>query len=289
MIARFWWLLRRAFISTYEDGCLGIAKGAAYSALLAFVPVLTAVATLLVQAKADEVAGAILTFLFEVVPPGAEEVVRYSFTARGERPLWLLILATLLSVWAASGVMASLMEGFQAAYRLPSGRPMLKQRGVAILLVLVSAVPGLGASVLLVYGDKIQRWVFSWIGVIPQGEDLRGWVVFVGHAGRFVISMGAAALVTALLYYLGPNRRQRWRASWPGAWLAASLWLVSTTGFGWYVRNIANYNVLYGSIGAVIVMLVWMYVLSVIALLGCEYNAELERWQNIYQRRTTSQ
>jgi membrane protein len=60
---------------------------------------------------------------------------------------------------------------------------------------------------------------------------------------------------------------------WPGAWLATILWLIATSGFAWYVRNIANYNVLYGSIGAVIALLVWMYLLAVIALVGCEYNA----------------
>jgi membrane protein len=64
---------------------------------------------------------------------------------------------------------------------------------------------------------------------------------------------------------------------WPGAILSTLLWLVSTSGFAWYVRNITNYNVLYGSIGTGIALLVWMYVLSAIAMFGCEFNAEYER------------
>ena len=83
--------------------------------------------------------------------------------------------------------------------------------------------------------------------------------------------------VTATLYYYGPYRRQRWRYVWPGAILATVLWLGATSGFAWYVRNIGHYNVMYGSVGAGIALLVWMYVLAIIALIGCEFNAEFER------------
>jgi membrane protein len=79
------------------------------------------------------------------------------------------------------------------------------------------------------------------------------------------------------MYLLGPNRPQRWRFVWPGAIVATVIWLAATQGFAWYVRDIADYNLLYGSIGAVIALLVWMYVLAAIALIGCEFNAEYER------------
>ena len=67
---------------------------------------------------------------------------------------------------------------------------------------------------------------------------------------------------------------------WPGAVLATLLWLLATSGFGWYVRHVANYNVVYGSIGAGIALLVWMYLMAAIALIGCEFNAEYERSQS---------
>jgi membrane protein len=88
------------------------------------------------------------------------------------------------------------------------------------------------------------------------------------------VSVGAIVLGTSLLYCLGPNPTRPIRSVLPGALLATALWWLTTTGFAWYVRNIANYNVLYGSVGAVIALLVWMYLLSVIALIGCEYNAQ---------------
>src|SRR5690348_7925808 len=127
-LSRYWALFRRACIAAYEDNCFGIAKGAAYSALLAFFPILASLAAILVQANAESVSHIISQFLFEVVPPGSEELVEYEFAVKGQRPIWLIIAATLLSLWAASGVMISLMEGFQAAYRLPAGRPFLRQR-----------------------------------------------------------------------------------------------------------------------------------------------------------------
>ena len=83
--------------------------------------------------------------------------------------------------------------------------------------------------------------------------------------------------VAAALLFFGPYRPQRWRYVWPGAVLAAALWLLTTMGFGWYVRHMAHYNVMYGSVGAGIALLVWMYLLAASALIGCEFNAAYER------------
>ena len=270
-------VFRRAFVTAYENNCFGLAKGAAYSALLAFFPVLTTLTAILVQANALSVSRMLSSLIFEVVPPGTEEIVLYNFTERGQRPVSLLIIATLLALWAASGVMASLMQGFQAAYRIKQGRPFLKQRAMAILLVIFVAVPIVAASGLIVFGAKAERLVFTAVGLLQEEQQLRGWVSFLGQLLRYAVALGAIVFSTALLYYMGPNRRNKLRNVLPGAAVATALWWAATTFFGWYVRNIANYNVLYGSIGAVVALLVWMYLLSVIALYGCEYNAERDR------------
>jgi membrane protein len=94
---------------------------------------------------------------------------------------------------------------------------------------------------------------------------------------RYVLALITTTLVNCTLYYYGPYRKQRWNAIWPGAILATVLWLLATLAFGWYVRNLANYNVLYGSVGTSIALLVWMYLIAAIALVGCEFNAEWER------------
>src|SRR5262249_54156158 len=140
---------------------------------------------------------------------------------------------------------------------------------VAIALVLMTAAPVIAASLLLVLGDRVETYLMTALGWVPEGERLRGGLLFASFAARYAVAFGSISVAAAVLYYVGPNRRQHWRNVWPGAFVATVLWLIATVIFAWYVRNIANYNVMYGSIGAVIALLVWMYVLAVIALTGC--------------------
>ena len=275
-VQRFWGLFQQASIAAYEDNCFGIAKGAAYSSLLAFFPVLASLAAILASVNASAVARVFSRLLYLVIPPGTEDLVRSQFAAGNQRSGWLILSATLLSTWAASGAMMTLMEGFDAAYRLPSGRPFLKQRGVAVLLVFIAAVPAVGSSILIVFGARIEQWMLATLGLGPK-EDLRVSVVLAFGLLRYLVALGATVLVTGLMYYTGPNRQMRFRSVWPGAILATVLWSLATTLFALYVRHIANYSVLYGSIGAVIALVVWMYLLAVISLFGCEYNAVRER------------
>jgi membrane protein len=277
VISRFWSHVRKATFASYEDGCFGIAKGAAYSALLAFFPVITTIATVLVQANADAVARVVARLLSDVIPPGAEPVVRDLFKVEGKQPISLLVVAILVSAWAGSGFMLSLMEGFRAIYHIPSGRSMVKERLVAMGLVFVSAVPVLGASALIVAGNRARAWLIEWLGLADSGSGLRSSVQLAGQAITLLIAVGSIIAVTALVFYFGPNRRQRLIQVMPGAVLATLLWLLSTLAFGWYVRSIGNYNVLYGSVGTGLALLVWSYLLAVIMLIGCEFNALRER------------
>ena len=274
---QFFLLLNRALIATQIDGCLGVAKAAAYSGLLALFPVLTSITTILVQANASAVSARLAQFLFDVVPPGTEELILQSVTVRGARPVVVIVVAALLSVWGASGLIASLMEGFQSVYKIPTGRPIVKQRLVAIMLVMATVLPAVFASALVLFGDNIERELFRRIGGLGGEVQVRGWVRLISTGTRYLLELATITGVMSVMYYFGPNRKQRWRNVWPGALLATALWLITTLAFGWYVRNLAQYNVLYGSIGGVIAMLVWMYLLSAIALLGCEFNAERER------------
>jgi membrane protein len=269
--------LRRALVGVYENGALGFAKGAAYSALLAFFPILTPLTTVLIRANAEAVSRKIAGFVFEVAPPGTEELIRYQFMERGARPVTLPVLATILSLWAASGVMMSLLDGFRAARKRKDPRGVIVKRLVAVALVVISALPVVGASSLMIFGDRAERTLLSSIGLLEAGQALAGPVEWLGKALRYLLAFGATVLVTGLLYWLGPQPRCRCRSVWSGAWLATILWLAVTLLFAWYVRNIASYNLLYGSIGAAIALLVWMFLLAVIALLGFEFVCAGER------------
>jgi membrane protein len=270
-------LLRSALVAAYRDGCLGTAKGAAYSSLLSFFPLLATIGTVLVHTRADFVSRQISGFLAEILPPGTHHLVFQYFAVRGKQPFFIPLTGMLVSIWAASGAIVSLMEGFRVAYRIPSGRPFLRQRAVALLLVLSAAVPTLAASILILFGVRAERWLVQALGLWPAGTDLRSGVFVLGSVTRYAIALGAIGLGAAILYRFGPNRPQRWNRVWPGAVLATVLWFGATSLFGWYTRHIANYNVVYGSVARVILVLVWLYLLAVIALIGCEFNAQCER------------
>lgn len=289
LLARTWWLLKRSCLAAYEDNCFSVAKGAAYSFMLSLFPILTTLTSILVQVHARSIVRVIATFLQQVLPPGAADLVLSRLLQRGSRPITLPVIAVLLSLWAGSGAMISLMEGFQAAYRIPSGRPFVKQRAMAIFLVLIAAFPAVGASSLIIFGNRIETAFIHWIGV----SDVSTPVEIAWRVGRYVVAFCTTTLVTGLLYYFGPNHRpeprqlrhkarSRFMRVWPGAFLATVLWLVSTAGFAWYVgHRISNYNIFYGSIGTVIVLLIWLYLVACIALLGCEFNAERERIESM--------
>jgi membrane protein len=271
------YLLKSTLLAALDDGCFGIAKGAAYSALLSFFPVLTSAATILVQTRADFVAQTLTQFLQQVVPPGSADIVINQFRVKGQRPLALLIFAGITSLWAASSVIKSLMEGFHAAYRIPRTRSFVHETGLAIALVLLAVVPIVVASILIVFGSEVEQEVLKLLAVDPILNPVAGLWQLLSRLARYLVAFLAVSGLTASLYYYGPYRKQRWAFVWPGAILSTLLWLASTSGFAWYIGNITNYNVLYGSIGTGIALLVWMYVLAAIAILGCEFNAEYER------------
>jgi membrane protein len=285
--AHIWWLLRRAFVAAYEDNCFSIAKGAAYSALLSLFPVLTTLTIILLEVNAEPVVHVIARFVRQVVPPGTEDLVLSRLHEQGPRPISLPVIAILVSLWAGSGGMVTLMEGFQAAYRIPTGRPFLKQRAMAIFLVLIAAFPAVGASALILFGNRIEIAFVHWIGI----AELSAPVELAWRIGRYLLAFCTTTFVTGLLYYFGPNhrpepermkhaKRSRFLRVWPGAFLATILWLLATLAFAAYVAH-AHYNAFYGSLGTVIVLLIWLYLISCIALIGCEFNAERERAESM--------
>ena len=273
-IVRVMRVLRISVVAAYEDNCFGVAKGAAYSGILSLFPVMTTITALLVQANAAAVARVISRIMFDAAPPGTQDLLQNYFSIGGKRPVSLLVVASLVSIWAASGAMMSLMEGFQGAYRIPAGRPFLTQRAVAAVLVLCAVLPMVGGSTLILFGNRAESVIDKLMGF---GTEAAAWVMVLGKILRYVLAFVSIVAAASLLYRIGPNRRMAFRNVWPGSVLATAVWFLVTIVFGWYVRNIANYNVLYGSIGAVIALLVWMYVLAVVALIGCEFNAAWEK------------
>ena len=273
----FAWLIRRSFFAAFDDNSFSTAKGAAYSALLSFFPVLASSAAILVQTRTEFVSRTIENLVSEIVPPGTEDLVVQQFRITGARPLSVLVVAGLISLWAAASAVKSLIEGFQIIYRIPRDRGFFHLSCVAIGIVLLSAVPLVCAAFVIFFGSQVESTVLHWMKVDPFLSPL-SWVArLVSRGARYTLAFSTSGLVACVLYYVGPFRNQRWRYVWPGAMLTSVLWLAATFGFAWYVRHLAHYNVMYGSVGAGIALLVWMYIMAAISLIGCEFNAEYER------------
>ena len=169
-----------------------------------------------------------MSFLSQILPPGTEEVVLQQFRYRGRRPIALLVVAVVLSLWAASSVIKSLIDGFNAAYRVPRNRSMLAHSAVGMMLALLSVVPLLGASSLILFGGSVEAAVMKMIRVDPVLNPLAGGWELLSRVMRYAVAFAATATLTAILYFYGPYRKQRWHSVWPGAILATILWLLGT-------------------------------------------------------------
>jgi membrane protein len=166
--------------------------------------------------------------------------------------------------------MISLMEAFRAAYRLPRSWSFWKEQGVAIALVFLAALPLAVATGLMIFGRHVENQL-----ILEIGQP--GWLVVLVVAARFLLAIATITLVLGILYHVGPNRSQSWLDVLPGALFATLLWFVSTLLFTMYVQRVARYGDIYGSVATIIVLLVWLYLLSMIVTIGCEFNAERER------------
>jgi membrane protein len=280
-MAGFWrnlpFLFRRTIVSSAQDGVFGIAKGAAYSSLLSFFPLLTSAAAVLVEVRAEFVAAQLTGFLSEILPPGTDEVVVSQLQLRGGKPIGLLVGALVVALWAASSVIKSLIDGFHVAYRVPRNRGFFHSTALSMLIVLAAALPFIVASSLVLFGQQAEAVMLGFFKVDPILNPLTDAWEVLSRIARYGVALAATAALMSILYYFGPYRKQRFRRVVPGAILATFLWLGATTGFAWYMKNLAHYNVVYGSIGTGIALLVWMYLLCAIAIVGCEFNAEYER------------
>ena len=172
--------------------------------------------------------------------------------------------------------MISLMEAFHDTYHVPDKRHVVHKRIIAMILVVTTILPIVGSTALMVLGGHLENWLVHALGFIPSSQTLGGGLGWFTVVVRSILIIVTVFVVTAGLFRFGPQVPAR-RHVWPGAALAAVLWFPLTLIFAWYVRNIGNYNVLYGSIGAVIALCIWMYLLALTAMTGCEFNAALDR------------
>lgn len=269
---------RRAIWLALEHDVLNTAKAVAYSGMLALFPALVVFTALLaLMPEGTSLVGEVRSSFEQLLPPDAMSLLQYTMQAHRFHSVQLILSAASLSVFAGLGLMLSLMDGFRKAYRQPRDYWGFWQRRIrALLLVPIVLVPLALATLLLVFGHQIESWMIA-----NSEHQLRHIVVFLWRLARWALALLTAASVLGALYHFGLRNKEHWASVAPGAMAATLAWFPATLAFGWYVTRIADYSMFYGSFGAGIATLVWLYITAFSALLGAELNGVLFRERQV--------
>jgi membrane protein len=286
--------LQRAIWAAFRHSVFSMAKAAAYSAMLSIFPALVVITTLFaVMPSGDNIRGVLRGALQQVLPPDTMLLVQNYFINYHTRSIRIVWGCAFVSVFAAMGVLLTFMDGFRRAYRLPRGVwGFWQERFAAALLVPATIVPMATATAFLTFGHFIEDWM-----ILNSDHELRLYVILFWRFIRWTIALAASIVSLMLIYHFGvprhkhPTRggkmafiRSRWRETLPGATIATACWFIATLLYGWYVTRFADYSIVYGSLGAGIATLVWLYMTSFSVLIGAEFNAQLFPFHDLRSR-----
>jgi len=267
---RFFRLLRLAFWRAFVHDAFATAKASAYSSILTFFPVLLIIGSGLANwRKGAPYLREISYALGSILPAGGNTALSY-LKGAAQHPVGLLTTTSVITLWTASGVMISWMEGFRRCYELPKIWGLVKERLIAFLLVVFALIPMTFATLLVAVGSKFETRLLPYID-----PDFSVYVLLLWGSIRWLIATLTSIAVIALIYHNAVPRTQPWHSVIPGATLATVLWFSVTIGFRSYLQHFANFATIYGSLGVAMALLVWMYMISLVVLVGAEFNALL--------------
>ena len=262
-------VLWRTLKEINRDRLPRVAGGITFYTLLAIVPALAVFVSLYglfadigqVQTQLDQMATVIPA---DVVSILGDQMKRLAVERKANLSI-AFALSLALSVWTASNATRALVDGVNIAYD-----ELEKRNVIQLMAVTYAATFGMLVFLLLVTGLLVAAPIA--LRMVGLGAFEAIWVPL-----RWAVLLAAAAGAFTLLYRYGPCRsRARWRWVWPGGALASVLWLGGSLGFSWFLNNVANYDATYGSLGAVIGFMMWIWFSVMVVLIGAELNAEIE-------------
>ncbi|OAH53049.1 ribonuclease [Domibacillus aminovorans] len=254
-------LVRRIKVSDVP----GVGAQMAYFFLLSIFPLLLFMVTLLgyLPIDPDEIFNIIKDFApadsLSMIQDTIQEVTTYQNGG-------LLSVGILGTIWSASNAMNAVIKGLNYAYDVKETRAFYHARGLSILLTFAFIFIIAVMLILLVFGQQIGAFAFEFLGMGEQFVIIWTWI-------RFLFPPIVLFFVFVGLYYLAPNLKVKCVTVFPGAIFAALGWIIVSLGFSFYVNNFGNYSATYGSIGGVIILMIWLYLSAMIILVGGEINA----------------
>jgi membrane protein len=248
--------------------CGTISQAVAFNLFLAFFPTLlvaVGIANTRIGGKTSLLD--LITDLTRFLPPGSQQIVAQFLVKRGPDAWKIAIVGWAGTLLAGSQVMKLLMEGIHMVYGEPLNAGFIRRQLRALLLLLVTIAPLLAAAIIGVFGRPLRRWYGIEFGHSTWLQGL--WGVFFP-----AVAIVLAAVSLTVIYRVARPHQESLRNVLPGALVATLMWWLANVLFGFYVRQVP-YSVVYGALAAVIGLLIWMQVSTVIIFLGAAWNAEL--------------
>jgi membrane protein len=260
----------KTYHEVMDDDVLGLAAQLSYYFFLALFPAILfglALASFFpLRSLTDDLAGTIGPVVSpEVLQLIQDQMRRLADSESGG----LLTFGAIGALWSSSAAIVSIVSALNRAYDIEESRPWWKVRLVAIGLTLGLAVFILTALSLVLAGPSIASYLGNTVGLGAAFEW--AWLIL-----QWPVALALVALALGLVYYFGPDADQDWTWITPGALIASVLWLLASLATKIYVANFSDYNAAYGSVGGVMVLMLWLYVSSIAVLVGAELNAEIE-------------
>ncbi len=261
------------FTEFREDNLTNLAAALTYYGILAIFPALIALVSLigLIGHSATQ---PLIENLDELAPGTARTIVTRSVEnlnrSRGAAGV-IFIAGIAGALWAASGYVSGFMWAANRIYDVEEGRPIWKTLPIRVGITVVTVVLLAVSCIAVVLTGGLARQVGDLIGA---GSG----AVTIWDIAKWPVLVAVVSFMLAILYWAAPNVKQPGlRRLWPGGTIAVAIWLVASGAFAVYVANFSSYNKTYGSLAAIIVFMVWLWISNLATLLGAEFNAELER------------
>ena len=267
-------VFRRLWAEMIRDDVFGAAAQLAYSFLLAFFPFLVFLVSLLASLQFDEVLIHKRDLLAEMerlaatLPGEAAELVRRSIDALSRQHSGLLSLSALAGLLAASSGMRPVMTTLNRAWGVTESRSFGHRSFLSLGMTLVLVVLVMAGTILLSLSDRLDVWIAQHWGA--------GWAT-TWRLGSLAGGWATLLFVVEFIYHVAPNVRRPWRWITPGSFFAVLLWIAGVKLLSLYVSHWGRYELMYGSLGAAVVFLLWLYIAGLAVLVGGELNAELEK------------
>jgi membrane protein len=265
-----WWtIVRKTATDFIDDELPTYASALAFQLFFSLFPFLLFLIALIGVLDAQPIFDWLHQQAELVLPQDALGLVDPVIAQLQTQQVGLFSIGILLALWTSSAAVRSTMAAMNRAYGVEDGRPAWKLVPLSLLYTVAIAAALLLAAALMVLGPQAMNWLAMQVGLEETVVLLWAWL-------RWPLAVLMLVLVVAAVYYLAPDVKQKFRFITPGSILAVVVWIVASLGFGYYAQNFADYNATYGSIGAIIVFLLYLYISSAVLLLGAELNAVIE-------------